>query len=288
MRGVSAGLLEQFVFSKPYFDPAGLIIAERDHVPVGFIHAGFGASDDETTLSREMGTTYLLLLRDDYREAELADQLLARAEGYLRDAGAKVIYAGGIRPLDAFYRGLYGGSELPGVLASDTSLIEACLRSGYRAIDHVAVLQREIATFRAPVSREQRQLRREMVVREEFSPPAKTWWNACTMGDFDQLHYLLEPAGGGAAVADVWFWNIEPLSTAWGVTTAGLYDLHVAAERRRQGVATFLLGEALSRMASRGMVRVEAQTMQSNTPALALYTKFGFEQIDEGTVYRKE
>ena len=46
-----------------------------------------------------------------------------------------MIYAGGIRPLNGFYLGLYGGSELPGILASDPVLNDRPLRNGYREID---------------------------------------------------------------------------------------------------------------------------------------------------------
>ena len=84
------------------------------------MHAGFGANDEQTALSTDIGTTYQLMLRADHRNDHAwPTSCLTRSEAYLRDRGAKVIYAGGIRPLNAFYLGLYGGSELPGVLAGD-------------------------------------------------------------------------------------------------------------------------------------------------------------------------
>jgi ribosomal protein S18 acetylase RimI-like enzyme len=67
-----------------------------------------------------------------------------------------------------------------------------------------------------------------------------------------------------------------------------MYELEVCSDRRRQGLATFLLGAAFERLRSRGVVRVEAQTMQQNTPALALYERLGFNRVDEGVVYRKD
>ena len=36
----SATYLDRFVFAKPYFDPAGLVLAEEDGVCLGFAHAG--------------------------------------------------------------------------------------------------------------------------------------------------------------------------------------------------------------------------------------------------------
>jgi ribosomal protein S18 acetylase RimI-like enzyme len=67
-----------------------------------------------------------------------------------------------------------------------------------------------------------------------------------------------------------------------------MIDLEASSQRRRQGLATFLLSEAFQRLRSRGILRVEAQTMQQNAPALALYEKLGFTKVDEGVVYRKE
>ncbi len=148
MQPATACLLEQLVFSRPYFDPAGLIVALHDGIPVGFAHAGFGANDEQNGLATDTGTTYQLMVRAEHRDSSLAAELLAHSEAYLRERGAKVIYAGGIRPINAFYLGLYGGSELPGVLVGDTSFHAACSQSGYREIDRVHILQLELACFR--------------------------------------------------------------------------------------------------------------------------------------------
>ena len=285
---VSPTLLDQFVFSKPYFDPAGLIVATHGDQAVGFVHAGFGPNEAETEIDTGIGTTYQLMLRSDARQDALADELIARAEAYLRDRGAKVIYAGGIRPLNGFYLGLYGGSELPGVLASDQVLNAAAARNGYREIDKVIVLQLDLGSHRQPITRTQRQLRREVTFFEEYDPPAETWWDAVTTAGFERLRFFLQKAGRKEPLASVWFWNIEPLSMSWGVPTAGMFNLEVCSDRRRQGLATFLLGESLERLKSRGVVRVEAQTMRENAPALGLYQLLGFTRVDEGTVYRKE
>jgi GNAT superfamily N-acetyltransferase len=288
MQPVTAALLEQLVFAKPYFDPQGMILAFADEKPVGFIHAGFGASEEQSAVDTDSGTTYLMMLRADSRDTALADQLLNRAEDYLRRRGAKVIYAGGVRPLNAFYLGLYGGSELPGILVSDPVAHDACRRGAYREIDRVQVLQLDLANYRPPFSRTQRQLRREVSISEVASPATASWWEACTTCAFDRIHLSLTPAGGGDPLATAGFWDIEPLSTSWGISTAGILDLDVSSQRRRQGLATFLLSEAFQRLGNRGILRVEAQTMQQNAPALALYDKLGFVKVDEGIVYRKE
>jgi GNAT superfamily N-acetyltransferase len=228
------------------------------------------------------------MLRADRRNDALARELLARSETYLRQRGAKIIYAGGIRPLNAFYLGLYGGSELPGILASDPLFHETCRQSGYREIDRVEVMLLELANFRPPIARNLRQLRREMICHETQSPPARSWWDACTTGAFERIRFSVRRPGSNDSLADVWFWDVEPLSTSWGAPAAGMFDLEVPSDQRRKGLATFLLAEAFDRLRTRGIRMVEAQTMHNNAPALKLYEKLGFQKVDEGIVYRKE
>lgn len=288
MQPMSAGLLEQFVFSKPYFEREGLIVALQDRTPVGFAHATFGPNEQESALSTDVGTTQMLMLRSEHRDPGLADELLARSEGYLRDRGATVLYAGGIKPLNGFYLGLYGGSELPGVLDSDVPFGGACRRNGYREIDRVLVIQRDLGRFRLPFSREQRRLRREVLLKERYCPAPKSWWEVCTQGMFERLHFSLERYGTEETLAQVWFWDIEPLSTGWGVPTCGMYDMYVSPDARRHGYATHLLSETFARLRRRGVVLIEAHVMHNNETALALYRKLGFLDVDQGAVFRKE
>jgi len=116
---VSPDLLEQLVFAKLYFDYDGLIVARDDGQPVGFAHAGFGPDEKQDRVCTQLGVTCLVLVRPDCAESEVAAGLLQQCEAYLWRRGAKVLYGGGIQPLNPFYLGLYGGSELPGVLDSD-------------------------------------------------------------------------------------------------------------------------------------------------------------------------
>lgn len=279
--------LETFVLSKPYFDAAGMIVACEAGQPIGFVHAGFGARGDESGIDRQLGTTYMLQVRPAHRQTGTPALLLAAAEEYLAACGAEVLYAGGIRPLNAYYLGLYGGSELPGVLDSDLLGQELFRSHGYREIDRVIVHQRELHTFRAPIDRKQMQHRRNLVVQATFDPPGKTWWEACTYGCFERKRFDLAPRTGGATLASAMFWTMEPLGHAWGLHAVGLTDLQVAAPQRRQGMAAFLLGEAFKQLQDEGIAVVEVQTMRQNAAAMSLYAKLGFHIADQGAVLRK-
>jgi GNAT superfamily N-acetyltransferase len=281
-------LFEQLVLNKPYFERDGLWLALENEEPQGFVHAGFGPSEDESTLSTDLGVTSILLVRPRNDQADVAGELLRRSEEYLHDRGAKVLYAGAVRPLNPFYLGLYGGSELPGVLDSDPGMQRLLLGHGYREIDRTIVFQRTLEDFRAPVDRKQMQVRRrtQMAVVEE--PPSKTWWEACTLGEFERIEFQLLDRELGKEVASATLRAIDHTPTFARLRASGLVDVHVAQGSRHEGLATFLVSEALKELHHQGVGLVEALTMQRNTAAIGLYQKLGFKRIDSGAVYRKD
>jgi ribosomal protein S18 acetylase RimI-like enzyme len=284
---MSADLFEQLVLAKPYFENAGLIVAVDDDLPVGFAHAAFGPREDEQGLSTELGTTCLVMVRANYQRRGIGAELLTHSEAYLRGRGAKVLYAGGIRPLNAFYLGLYGGSELPGVLDSDSKAQCLFKSQGYREIDRCLVFHRTLAGFRPPVDRQQMQVRRRCLFEVVEDPPAKTWWEACTYGGFERTRFELKARTEGTLLASALVWNIEPLASSWGVHAGGLLDVAVDPAHQREGLATFLLSEAFRHLQTQSISLVEVQTMRQNAAAIGLYRKLGFEEIDQGAVYRK-
>ncbi len=287
LQPVTAPLLEYGVFSKMHFDPAGLIVATRDDVPVGFAHAGFGPTDDESTIDFSLGTTHLLMVEGGRNEGVLADELLAASESYLRSRGAKVIYGGGINPLNSFYLGLYGGSEIPGVMQSDAVMRETLTHAGYREIDRVRILQCDLARVRPPVSRELRIIKRTTQVTEVIDPPAHTWWEACVWGSLQRDRFaVVDNDKREQGVSS--FWDMQPLAGGWGMCTAGLSQMYVDSAMRRRGYGSYLLGEAIRVLRRRGVATIEAQVMNANEAALAFYLKFGFTEIDYGVVYRKD
>lgn len=289
---VTPEILESLVFSRLLFDPQGLLVAEHDGTPVGFVHAGFGPEEDQRQLSTEMGVTCMLMIDPTHDDAvvdgmNLAAGLLAHSEAYLRDRGSTLFYGGGIRPLDPFYRGLYGGSEMPGVLASDTRLLSVFQENGYETIDSVRVYHLELSTARAPFDRRQLQVRRATRITTDYEPRLTSWWDIATTGDVERTRFELADKQGGPRIGAVTFWNLEPLASCWGIRAAGLVDLSVDETRRRGGLATSLLSEAFRRLQDENITLVEVQTMDSNRAAIALYEKLGFQQVDTGHVLRR-
>ncbi len=281
-------LFEQLVFGKLYFDYRGLILAFDGERPVGFAHASFGPDDEGKRISRECGVICAIVVRPDCNEAEAAAGLLEACETYLRASGAKVVFGGAIRPLAPFYLGLYGGCDLPGVLDSDLVARRAYTARGYQEVDRTVVFRRGLASFQMPADRQQVQFRRRMVVQVIIDPPSRTWWEACTTGDFDLVRFELVPRGGGAALAQALVRAMDWANPCLPGRAAGIIDLHVQPAQRRQGLATLLLSEAFRTLTGQGFAVVEAQATEANALGIALFKKLGFEEVSRGTVFRKE
>ncbi|MBI3464630.1 MAG: GNAT family N-acetyltransferase [Planctomycetes bacterium] len=278
--------LESLVLAKPYFEPDGLIVACHDERPIGFVHAGFGADEPEAGLRCDTGVIAAISVVPPWRRRGVGRELLARAEQYLLQRGAKVLYAGGMRPLNPFYLGLYGGSELPGFLESDPAarpFFEAC---GYREADRCLVLHRDLQQRVTIFDTRFPRLRRMFRLEADAGNANPAWWCACVMGPFDQWRLrLLLPEGETAAEAVCW--EMAGFSRTWGRRAVGLIGFQVAPAHRRQGLGKLLLSELLIRLREEGVQLVEVQTMQRNQPALGLYHSLGFEQVDLGVIYRR-
>jgi ribosomal protein S18 acetylase RimI-like enzyme len=285
---VSSDLLEQLVFAKLYFDYGGLVLALDDGRPVGFAHAGFGPQPTAHWIATDIGVTCLVLVRSDCPRAEVVDGLLGRCEDYLRRRGAAVLYGGGAAPLDPFYIGLYGGSELPGVLDSDTTARAAFAARGYQEVERTTILHRDLGGFEAPIDRRQMQVRRQVAIEATPDAPTRTWWEACTLGTFDLTRFDLVPRGGGPVIASATFRSMEPSGTVTLCRAAGLVTLSVDEAYRRRGLALFLLSEAFAQLLRQGIQWVEAQTRSTHAAALELFQKLGLRPTDQGGVWRKD
>lgn len=282
---MTAALLETAVFSKPYFDRDGLVIAVENERIVGFAHAGFGPNADRTGLDTTTGTTMLVVVVPHEQAAAIGADLLARSEAYLRQRGARQILGGGNAMLCGFYLGLYGGANIPGILGSSPGMQDVFRRAGYADDERIAVLRRPLAGFRPPVNRLHLAIRRGTVLRAIDEPMHRNWWEAATTAGLSLRRYQLANVADevlGAAT----FWDMQPASATWGVTASALLHVEIAGPRRRQGLANYLVAEALHDLAQEGVTLVEAQAPEGNGGAVSLFEKLGFTRADEGIVFR--
>lgn len=286
MQPMTSALLEAAVFCKPYFDRHGLIVALDGERAVGFAHAAFAPSADRSGIDVTVGTTLLVAVVPHADHDAIGRGLLERSEAYLQDRGATTLLGGGSADMRSFYLGLYGGSDLPGILDSSPKMQAIFRQAGYEEGERIAVLRRRLAGFRPPINRLQVAIRRNTVLRVIDEPTRRTWWEAATTTGIALRRYELrnysEEVLGSASL-----WDMQPLSSAWGVTAAGLLHIDIEGPRRRQGLAKYLVAEAMHDLTEEGVSLMETHVATSNGAALALFESLGFEITEFGIVFRK-
>ncbi len=280
-------LLERHVFAKPYFDPAGLILAVEDGRAVGFVHAGFGPNQRETMLARSAGSTCVLGVRHSHQRRGIGSELLERSEAYLKKQGAQTLHAGLMRPMNSFYFGIYGGSDLPGLLASDAAAAPFLEMHGYRGVETTLVFQRHLEQpVNIPDARFAN-LRRRFDVRILPRVPLGTWWQECMLGLVEPVEFRLEEKLTGKAVARATAWEMEAFSCTWNQPAVGILDVHVREDLRRQGLGKFLLANLLRYLQDQYFGLCEVQAPDHNQAAAKLFHSVGFAQVDVGRFYKK-
>jgi ribosomal protein S18 acetylase RimI-like enzyme len=272
------------------FESAGLIVAERDGRIVAFVHAGFGPdlpvnSAPPFELCREMGTIAMLVVEPGLDDSDLVAGLLEAAELYLRSRGAKVLYAGGLFPLNPFYWGLYGGSEGAGVLSGHQRFHGALLDRGFEPVSTTVLLETDLGV---PEPRDPRAALIRRQTHVEFlddSLPAD-WWQNLALGDFQLMSASLLLKADGTQVARAQAWDMGWFGREDGQTRVGLINVEVPPAHRRKGYARFMMTEIFRRARESLVSSVAVATSSVNEPALALYTSLGFQPVDQATLYR--
>jgi ribosomal protein S18 acetylase RimI-like enzyme len=280
---------DAMVVDKPTFDPAGLIVAESDGRPVGFVHAGFGPAGDGTrprAEDTELGTIAMLVIDPEIDDEALDRGLFEAAEGYLRGRGAKVIYAGGQAPVNPFYWGIYGGSECAGVLSSHVAFHRAALRSGYEPVANTVVLQADLAR---PEPRDPKGVILRRQTRLEVVDDAMTggWWESAALGPFRPTEFRLLARDDDRELARARTWEMAGFGRVDGRVHLGLHAVEVAPEVRRQGFGRHLVGEVMRKARSQWNEVIDVQTRATNLPALGLYESLGFVRVETATLYRR-
>jgi ribosomal protein S18 acetylase RimI-like enzyme len=284
----SSSPLEHLVFSKPYFDPAGLIVAVEADKIVGFAHAGFAPDPKEAGVGRDAGVLSLIAVRPSHLRQGIGTGLLLRCEAYLRSAGATTLGVGRMFPHNPFYFGLYGGSESSGALESDKAAGPFLTRRGYQVEQTYHVLQRSLRGSLNVVDTRFAALRRRFEFLAQPRKGITTWWRECVLGLVELHDFCLEEKTSGEPVARASVWEMEGYSRSWNESALGLVELGVRPDLRRQGLARFLLAQMFRYLQDQYFSLVEVQIPETQEPALNLYRSLGFQQVDTGHVYRRE
>ena len=290
---LTAADLELHVFSKPYFERDGFIVAEHTNSKgeaeiLGFVHASFDVQPDLSDLNRSIGVISQLRMAKCENSHAIEDQLLAMAQSYLVANGAREIWFGSRFPQAPFYLGLYGGSRVPGVMEEDVAVVEALKRNGFDEQTKIAVMQRELGQIKSVTGRKQLMARRNYLINAIADPIEKSWWECCTLGMAERDRFTIGRKKDNHVAGTVSYWDLQPLGSYIHSNCRGLYDLNVNEEDRRSGLASFLVCESMKRLASQGVTLVEAQTEVANESSIRLFEKLEFTTVTHGVQFRKQ
>jgi ribosomal protein S18 acetylase RimI-like enzyme len=280
--------LDHAVFNKPYFDPAGFFVAEDDAGRLaGFAHAGFGPNEDFSGLDHSHGVVCAVAVRPAERRKNVGTELLRRCEAYLREKGAATLRAGPIRPVKPFYVGVYGGSNAAGFLQSDPDAEPFVRAHGYAADRRVWVFDRRLDLPLNIVDA------RFGALRKRYEPQALpqarlgSWWRECVLGPVEPSEFRLDDKATGQTAARALFWEMTDYGWRWGAPAAGVLDVQVRNDLRRQGLGKFLLAQLLRHLQEQYFAVAEVQVPAEEETAARLFRSLGFVQVDEGVSYVK-
>ena len=282
----SANLFEHAIFSKPYFDPKGLIIAEEDGRVIGFVHAGLGPNAAETDLAIDPGIICAIAVRSEHRRHGIGSELLRQAEEYLRKLGSTQFMAGGMRPQNPFYFGIYGGSDSPGFLASDPGAGPFFEHHGYQGVNACLIYEMNLDQYDPPADSRFLNLRRKYDVQLLPQPELTSWWQDCVLGQVEPVEFRLTDKLSGIPEARILAWEMSSLRQP-SPPSAGLLDINVRADVQRQGLARFLLSQMFRYIQEQYFRMVEVHIPEANDGAIALFHGLGFDKVDVGRSYRR-
>ena len=290
---VSVPVLLENVLSLPFFDGRGLFLAFENGFPVGFGHASFGPNRNNSDINSETGVIHLIMTVPTYPDQmELNRCLLEKCEEYLKNKGAKVIFGGPSRSSVSFYSGLYGGCEPIGIYENNEALIAAYQGSGYHVQYNTLRFVCDLRRFQVPFTPKSVVWRRKLVVNYSDIPPAKNWFQACTTIRSNWFNATATPGTQGEKRAEAHIRITQSLGMP-GINvqmppTAALVHVRVADGFLRQGIGTFLLGEAIRRLTAEfHPSRVETIVMKEENILAKFFRKLGWEEGDKGKVFLK-
>jgi len=282
----STAPLEFAVFSKPYFDAKGLIVAEEEGQVVGFAHAGFGPDAAENSVNRDIGVICALMVVPGKRRIGIGAELLRQAESYLTNCGVVEIVAGQVPPITPFYFGVYGNANLPGFLKSDALAAPFFEKHGYERWNTTLVFERQLPQMEPVVDGRFVALRRRYDAQLVLGPQMQSWWQDCKFGPIEPAEFRLVDKLTTIPAARCLLWEMHALRNA-GNPIAGLLELQVRPEMRRNGLARFMLSMLMRYLQERYFRTVEIQCEEDNDACIRLLQGLGFENVDVGHSFRK-
>ena len=261
---LSTLLFEKQILSKSVFSKEGsFVLLEKDHV-VGFALTCQGADRERRAPDPEIGVIDGVFFPEDkYLEGE---RLIRHCVAYLEKRGAKTIYGFASFGGYPFWRGLYCGFE-PVCLTDYKQAWIGFMSCGFEHHQQSINYLGKTRVF---------PYRRDLDYGETKLDICSAWQQDSWAG----LEPKILTAGrNGEEIGRIGFGYLPHLSEHRGVSTAGIYSLHVVESMRGKGIASSLMAKLFEVLGDDGVQEVLVGTTAENAAARATYQKAGMEIV---------
>ncbi|MBN9518015.1 GNAT family N-acetyltransferase [bacterium] len=283
-------LLERWVFSKPYFDPDGLVVAvdEATGRVEGYALAGFAPAAELDALNFAEGVICSVAVRPSVRRKGVGRGLVGACEQYLIRKGARTLRAGPVWPQCPFGFGLYGGTSAPGFLASDPDADPFFRALGYEPAGQTLVFQKKLDQPLALADNRFGMLRRRYETQVLRAAAVQSWWHDAVWGTLEPVEFrLVDKLANNFPAARAVVWELEGYGWRWGTPSAGILDIQVRPDLRRQGMAKLLVSQVLRFLQDQFFGVCELHAPVDRGDLVGLCKAATMEQVDVGTSYLK-
>ncbi len=269
-------IFETHVLSKMYFRPDDLLLAVEGTRICGLAHGGYLPTADQAGLDFQRGVICVVLVAGG-SPPDLFHQLLNAVQASLVRGGARELrFASGF-PFSPFYKGLLGGTFVPGVDTEDTRQLAQLEAFGFRLEQLIDVFGLSTTEYRAPVDRRMILANRQYEIRVATDPPPASWWQANQEAFRHFLEFRLVDRKTHRECGRAVFLNTTPTETGWDSTQFGLRGIQIDEALRHQGLGKTLLVDAIRDLTRRGILQIEAQVPRANVVFSELLRKVGFQ-----------
>jgi ribosomal protein S18 acetylase RimI-like enzyme len=115
-----------------------------------------------------------------------------------------------------------------------------------------------------------------------------SWFRECVLGPLEPSEFRLDDKATGQTAARALFWEMTDYGWRWGAPPAGVLDVQVRNDLRRQGLGKFLLAQLLRHLQEQYFAVAEVQVPDGEETAATLFRSLGFVQVDLGVSYVKQ
>ncbi|HEX4610620.1 MAG TPA: GNAT family N-acetyltransferase, partial [Urbifossiella sp.] len=254
----------------------------------GYALAGFAPTPELTALSFAEGVVCSVAVRPSGRRKGIGRGLVVACEEYLIRKGARTLRAGPVWPQCPFGFGLYGGTNAPGFLASDPDAAPFFQALGYAPAGQTLVFQKKLDQPLALADARFGMLRRRYETQVLRAAAVQSWWHDAVWGTLEPVEFrLVDKLANNFPAARAIVWELEGYGWRWGTPSAGILDVQVRPDLRRQGMAKLLVSQVLRFLQDQFFGVCEFHAPADRADLVSLSRTATMEQVDVGTTYLK-